>query len=269
MNKNKKIYLIVCILFILLGFIITVGIKHNQNQLEKAEIQNSNERSSSSILYSSVGSSSSTSISSNVSKIKQELPNSHQSDWNLILVNKWNKKAELSPKLTVVDGKEVDYRIASATEQFLTAAQKISASEHLVSAYRSVTYQTQLYNYYIEQEKSGSGTVNKSGKSISEKEAVVNVNTYSMPPGMSEHNTGLAIDMSTVDSLNDSDPEVVAKVMELAPRYGFILHFQKGMSNSTGIEYEDWHYRYVGVENAKYMTKNNLSLEQFVALLPR
>ena len=47
----------------------------------------------------------------------------------------------------------------------------------------------------------------------------------------------------------------------------FVLRFPEGKSDSTGVDYEDWHFRYVGVESAKYMTENNLTLEEYVSLL--
>ena len=75
------------------------------------------------------------------------------------------------------------------------------------------------------------------------------------------------MDMSTVDSLNESAPAVVEQLRQMAPQYGFVLRFEKAYSNSTGIDYEDWHWRYVGVENAKYMTEHKLSLEDYLAQL--
>ena len=91
--------------------------------------------------------------------------------------------------------------------------------------------------------------------------------SLSAKPGSSEHQTGLAIDMSTVDSLNESDPDVVAKVRALAPKYGFVLRFPEGKTDSTGVGYEDWHFRYVGKASAKYMTKHNLTLEEYLTKL--
>ncbi|MGT2925308.1 M15 family metallopeptidase [Streptococcus caviae] len=188
------------------------------------------------------------------------LPDASPDDWELVLVNRDHKKAEMNPDLTEINGISVDSRIAENTRGFLAAAQKIDASEHLISGYRSVAYQEELYNNYVTQEKA-----NNSG--LSQEEAEKQVQTYSQPPGASEHQTGLAVDMSTVDSLNQSDPDVVAKVAELAPKYGFVLRFPKDKKSATGIDYEDWHYRYVGVKSAKYMTKHNLTLEEYLKKL--
>ena len=75
--------------------------------------------------------------------------------------------------------------------------------------------------------------------------------------------------MSTVDALNQSPEEVVAQVKKIAPDYGFVLRFPEGGKASMGVDYEDWHFRYVGVDNAKYMTKHNLTLEEYLKLLPQ
>lgn len=93
------------------------------------------------------------------------------------------------------------------------------------------------------------------------------VQTYSQPPGASEHHTGLAIDMSTVDTLNASDPSVAKAVQKIAPDYGFVLRFPEGKKTSTGVDYEDWHYRYVGKASARYMAQHNLTLEEYIAAL--
>lgn len=188
------------------------------------------------------------------------LPDVSPDDWELVLVNRDHITAEMNPDLADINGISVDSRIAENTRNFLAAAQKVDAGEHLISGYRSVAYQEELYNNYVAQEKANNST-------LSQEEAEKQVQTYSQPPGASEHQTGLAVDMSTVDSLNESDPDVVAKVAELAPKYGFVLRFPKDKKSATGIDYEDWHYRYVGVKSAKYMTKHNLTLEEYLEKL--
>lgn len=198
--------------------------------------------------------------SNQINQVEADLPDVSVEDWELILVNRDNYTEELNPDLTSLDNIEVDSRILEDAAAFLSAAQEIDAAEHLISGYRSVTYQEELYQSYVEQEMANN-------PSLSQKEAEKLVQTYSQPAGASEHQTGLAIDMSTVDSLNESDPEVAKQVQALAPQYGFILRFPEGKSKYTGVDYEDWHFRYVGKESAQYMTENNLSLEEYVALL--
>lgn len=73
--------------------------------------------------------------------------------------------------------------------------------------------------------------------------------------------------MSTVDALNQSDVETVKQVTALAPKYGFILRFPDGKQESTGVGYEDWHFRYVGKKSAAYISKHQISLEEYIKLL--
>lgn len=180
-------------------------------------------------------------------------------DWELVLVNRDHITPEMNPSLATVEGVEVDSRIAQAATDFLAAARQVDPQEHLISGYRSVAYQEQLYETYVAQEQANGN--------LSREEAEKVVQTYSQPAGASEHQTGLALDMSTVDALNQSDPQVVKALQQIAPTYGFVLRFESHHSKETGIEYEDWHWRYVGPENAAYMTKHNLSLEGYLDLL--
>ncbi|MDR0297719.1 MAG: M15 family metallopeptidase [Streptococcaceae bacterium] len=193
-----------------------------------------------------------------------------QSDWNLVLVNLAHKHMTDFPVQLkdVGNGQQVDARIAPQLLAFLAAAKTINTDEHFISGYRSIAYQTQLFNDYISNEKS-------SGKTPADAEAAAM--KYSQPPGASEHMTGLAMDMAAGSSLDSNQAPDISKLEALAVNYGFILRFPKapGTSNpdvknpSTGIEYEYWHWRYVGVENAKYMTARGLTLEEYVAKLPK
>ena len=99
---------------------------------------------------------------------------------------------------------------------------------------------------------------------MSHEEAVSAVQKQIQLPGASEHQTGLAIDMSVPEGLED---EPAAKIAQLAPQYGFVLRYPEGKSNITGVDFEHWHYRYVGVESAQYMQKRNLVLEEYITLL--
>lgn len=180
-------------------------------------------------------------------------------DWELLLVNRDNRlKEDYAPELLAVGPIMVDHRIADATANFLAAAQAIDPNEHLISGYRSFAEQDQLYQTYLAQELA---------TGLSQEEAEARVQTYSQPAGASEHQTGLAIDLSTVDALNQSDQTVAAQVQAMAPDHGFVLRFPAGKEEVTGIAYEDWHYRYVGVESAKYMTEHKLTLEEYIAQL--
>ena len=178
-------------------------------------------------------------------KPKTDLPQVSSKDWNLILVNRDNKLAELNPQLVDVEEIKVDSRIAEQTKQFL-AARAIAPEESLISGYRSVEEQTELYNERVAQlEATG----------LSHEEAERQAQAQVQVPGASEHQTGLAIDMSAPNGLS------------LAPQYGFVLRYPEGKNAITGVDYENWHFRYVGVENAQYMVKHQLVLEEYIQKL--
>lgn len=193
-------------------------------------------------------------------KSSTRLPKVSPKDWELVLVNRDHITEEMSPELVDVNGISVDKRIEQATADFLAAAQAIDPQEHLISGYRSVAYQAELYQSYLSQEMT-------KDPSLTQEAAEALVQTYSQPAGASEHQTGLAIDMSTVDSLNASDPQVAKAVQKIAPEYGFVLRFPDRKKQSTGVGYEDWHYRYVGKASARYMTQHNLTLEEYITAL--
>ncbi|MBQ9949765.1 MAG: M15 family metallopeptidase [Clostridia bacterium] len=92
-----------------------------------------------------------------------------------------------------------------------------------------------------------------------------------MPPGKSEHETGLAFDILTVEHpfANNwfgtfDDGTWLAQNCHL---YGFILRYPEDKTHITGVQYEPWHFRYVGVKAATYMSENNLCLEEFIKIL--
>ncbi|CRH90822.1 D-alanyl-D-alanine carboxypeptidase [Chlamydia trachomatis] len=246
--KNKG-YQIVCIvvLFVLALTSMVVVVTDKKSQRQASSVSKTSQ---------------STRTSSTSSSQQADLPAVSSSDWELLLVNREHVHAELNPQLAEVSGIPVDARIAENVTKFLAAAQAIDPNEHLISGYRSVAYQETIYNSYIQQEMAADA-------SLSREAAEAKVQTYSQPAGASEHMTGLAIDMSTVNSLNESDPQIASQVQQIAPEYGFVLRFQEGKTESTGVGYEDWHYRYVGVESAKYMMEHQLSLEEYVALLQK
>lgn len=188
------------------------------------------------------------------------LPQVFTTDWELVLVNRKHRQEELNPSLSEVEGILVDQRIATEVQAFLAAARQLSPAEQLISGYRSVAYQEQVYNSYVNRELANNPNLNQ-------KEAEKIVQTFSQPPGASEHQTGLAIDMSTVASLDGSDEELARQVQKLAAKYGFVLRFPKDKTAVTGIAYENWHYRYVGKASAAYMVKHDLVLEEYIELL--
>lgn len=184
-----------------------------------------------------------------------------EEDWKLILVNKQNPVPEdYEMELVSVNGSmQVDKRIAKPLAKMLDAAKKDGVSLMICSAYRSFDRQTSLFETKIRRLMS-------SGMTYLEAYAE---SSYSVTvPGTSEHELGLALDIVTPSytSLNEGfqNTEAGKWLKAHASEYGFILRYPKGKEYITGITYEPWHFRYVGEQAAEDITKNGLSLEEYL-----
>lgn len=115
------------------------------------------------------------------------------------------------------------------------------------SAYRSYEKQVSIYQ----------GWVNKDGQALAD--------TYSARAGYSEHQTGYAFDIRDYPFTNDdySKTKSFTWVSENAHNYGFIIRFPENKEYITGYQYEPWHYRYVGIEAAKYIHDNDITFEEY------
>ena len=129
-----------------------------------------------------------------------------------------------------------------------------------ISGYRSYEYQTGLFQREWNRQKQD-GSDSATAYRLAAMQTAV--------PGGSEHQTGLAIDVSTNSwlSQNFGQTEAGKWLKDNCYRYGFILRYAQDKQNITNIIYEPWHFRYVGYPHAKYMTENNLCLEEYLALL--
>lgn len=84
-------------------------------------------------------------------------------------------------------------------------------------------------------------------------------------PGCSEHETGLAFDVTTrYDSGSFEDTTQCKWLMKHCYEYGFILRYPEGKENITGVAYEPWHYRYVGADIAREIHRTNAVLEEYL-----
>ena len=147
------------------------------------------------------------------------------------------------------DEKRIRKTIEDPLIQMFAAAQTAGHSLMIGSAYRSAATQDQLFNSYV--------------ASAGYEEA----NKYSAHPGHSEHQTGLAVDISTTSQqcylsecfINTTDGQWLA---ENAYKYGFTLRYPKGKEAITGYNFEPWHYRYVGIGLATVLHESDLTLDQ-------
>lgn len=121
------------------------------------------------------------------------------------------------------------------------AAGKESVNHFLISSgYRDFQEQKQLY------EKMGSD--------------------YALPAGYSEHNLGLSLDVGSTQKKMEKAPEG-KWIEENVWKHGFVLRYPKNKSNITGIQYEPWHIRYVGLPHSAIMQKKNFTLEEYLDFL--
>lgn len=122
------------------------------------------------------------------------------------------------------------------------------------NSYRSKKTQTKIFNdkmqSYINEGYSKE-------KAYSQTKLTVQV------PGYSEHETGLAIDFSN-EGHYDENKKIWQWLKNNAYKYGFILRYPENKNEITKIDYEPWHYRYVGKKAAKEITGKNLTLEEYV-----
>ncbi len=120
----------------------------------------------------------------------------------------------------------------------------------VTSAYRSYSYQEQLFNQYLAQHNND----------------YEYVSTFSNPPGSSEHQTGLCVDMHNLPSADVSfaNEEVFTWLKENCWKFGFILRYPSNKVDVTGISFEPWHYRYVGRYHAQRMYQMNMCLEEYL-----
>jgi len=171
----------------------------------------------------------------------------------LVLVNKYNSLSQTyEPQdLTEVgsSGKLMRKEAAINMTNLQKDAKKDGIQINMVSGYRSYDYQDGLYSKYLKRDP----------QSV--------VDTYSARPGHSEHQTGLAMDVSdhtwTCEEYFE-DTLQFEWLQENAYKYGFIMRYPKGKEFITGYTYEPWHYRYVGVDVATKIHTENITYEEYV-----
>ena len=199
---------------------------------------------------------------------ESDLPQIDLADWKYMLVNASHPLdgSYAPPEIVNVSPSQcpVDSRIQTDLEAFLQGCTDAGLPVYLSSGYRAYSEQDYLF-----QRKLGQGYTYEGASTIV------------APPGTSEHQTGLACDITDVyresKSWETLEPTATFQWLnEHCAEYGFILRYPKeksglyydgpALQTITGIVYEPWHFRYVGVEAATYMKEHDLCLEEFIAL---
>ncbi len=172
-------------------------------------------------------------------------------DDEIILVNKYNYLPNNYVPKNLVDignGKQATEATAKAFEEMKQNAEVEGLELNIVSAYRTIDYQKDLYKQYVKRD----------GKELAD--------TYSARAGYSEHHTGRALDIAAEDmSINNfGNTEEGKWVAENCWKYGFIVRYTENNKNITGYQPEPWHITYVGTDIAEIMHNENISsLEEY------
>ncbi len=133
---------------------------------------------------------------------------------------------------------EAFYKLSAAAN---AAGYKITAA----STYRSYSYQSQLYNSYVA------------------KDGQQKADTYSARAGTSEHQSGLAVDVTAGEVIDFGKTESYQWAKKNIHNYGFIIRYPEGKTHITGYMAEPWHFRYVGVETAKKVYESGLTYDEY------
>lgn len=141
----------------------------------------------------------------------------------------------------------VDATAESALNKMIAAAKNEGINLFLKSGYRSYSTQKTLYNNYVA------------------RDGVAAADRYSARPGHSEHQTGLAFDLNSLDQ-SFGETKEGKWLAENCHKYGFIIRYPKDKESVTGYMYEPWHVRYLGEDIAKSVYESGKCLEEYLGI---
>ena len=187
-----------------------------------------------------------------------------KNDWRLLLINKQHPIPEnYEFTLATIKGSmKCDERIIPELQQMMKAAQKAGVTLVIRSPYRDYERQIYLFNRKVK------GYMRKKMSYLEAYRTTAQAVTI---PGASEHQVGLALDITsnsyTTLTQGFAETKEGQWLANHSYEYGFILRYPDGKEDITGISFEPWHFRYVGKMAAKYMYENDLTLEEFTMQL--
>ena len=176
---------------------------------------------------------------------KNPLPNKEKYEQNLTTID----AKYLCGELNQLDKDVLPYAIA-----LMEAAKDEGVDIRVRSPYRSYETQERLYNnevsYWL---KKGMGQAEAEDKAA----------TIVARPGTSEHHCGFAIDFNQTNSAFE-ESDAFRWMLNNAADYGFILRYPEEKQDITGVIYEPWHWRFVGIDVAKDINSKNMCLEEYI-----
>ena len=183
-------------------------------------------------------------------------------EWYMVLAN---RSSVLPGDFTVAETATVgeavvDARIAEALRQMVNDAAAAGVKLKPTNGYRSIARQQELWDARVK-------TLMEGG--LSQADAETKAIDYTSAPGTSDHNTGLGLDIVSEDhpakDAGFAETAAAQWLAEHAADYGFILRYPSDKTEATGMDYEPWHYRYVGSEQAHKIKESGLCLEEYLA----
>ena len=184
-----------------------------------------------------------------------------KNDWKLLLINKQHTIPEdYEFTLGTIKGSmRCDERIIEPLTQMFAAAKEDGVNLVVRSPYRDMARQEYLFERKVK---------NFQTTGMSYMDAYKKASITVTVPGASEHQVGLAVDITSdtypMLEVGFAETEGGKWLAEHSWEYGFILRYPLGKEEVTGIQFEPWHFRYVGVDAAKAITSQNITLEEFV-----
>jgi D-alanyl-D-alanine carboxypeptidase len=162
---------------------------------------------------------------------------------------------DFKPNIELFDKSHLFDKVASiALRDMIAAAENDGIKLFVISAYRSVSYQEVVFNKMVQKYKD---------KGQNEKDAHDNAAKYVAIPGTSEHALGLAVDLNSLEVSFEKTKEFDWLYKNCA-KFGFILRYPKDKTQNTKINFEPWHYRYVGSTIATKIMKEKVCLEEYL-----
>lgn len=174
-----------------------------------------------------------------------------------VIVNKYYKLdkdyepsdlTKINSKFASGNNQRLRKEAATKFEEMATAALDNGFKIYAGSTYRSYDYQLGLYNRYVA------------------KDGFVSAETYSARAGYSEHQLGLAVDIlgGNWQYLSENDKEYTWLIQN-SYKYGFILRYPRNKEYITGYVFEDWHFRYLGIDLATKVYNSGLTYDEYIA----
>ncbi len=201
-----------------------------------------------------------TEISLFVDPIDEAAVSSADDDWQLMLINADNPLPDnFSVELTQLEnGHKIDSRVYPYLQRMFDDARDQGILPAISSSYRTSGEQQAELDQKTEE------FINQG---YAPDEAYETAKTWAALPGTSEHQAGLAVDITSVDAALQSPDIVWSWLKSNAHKYGFIRRYPPDKVNITGISNEPWHFRYVGIAAAEEIYKRGLCLEEYLKIL--